>query len=446
VFRSTKLLSGLLLVGGLIGGLATLGLAQDAPAASTGQKNWKDQAEYDLYLAIGKDTNPQTKLEKLNQWKEKYPSSEYADARRVLFLQTYSAAGQVMNGLAAAKDILASDPKDFPALYYITSMTPQIPAVTQKVPTGDQLADGQKAANALLGGALEAQFASDKKPANVSDEQWKQTRTGVEAGAHTTLGWVAMQQKQNETAEGEFQKSLTIDPNSGQVPFFLGTVLQAEGKEKYSLALFYFARAAAYDGANSLNPQGRQQVNEFLKKAYTKYHGSADDFDKLLQTAKASATPPADFKVVSIVEIKQAQVQKENEEAAKNPSLALWKNMKEQLVGAEGQKYFESGVKDALLPSLSGKVVSMEPALKPKTVVLAIEDGTTPDATLKFETALPGKVDPGTVLTFEGVPEGYAASPFMVTFNVEAKEHLHGWTGTNPKAPVHHAPVRKKPA
>jgi len=120
VFRSTKLLSGLLLVGGLIGGLATLGLAQDAPAApaaSTGQKNWKDQAEYDLYTAIGKDTNPQTKLEKLNQWKEKYPSSEYADARRTLFLQTYSAAGQVMNGLGAAKDILANDPKDFPALY-----------------------------------------------------------------------------------------------------------------------------------------------------------------------------------------------------------------------------------------------------------------------------------------------------------------------------------------
>jgi tetratricopeptide (TPR) repeat protein len=434
------------MVAGLIAGLATVGFAQNAPAAQAGQKNWKDQAEYDLFVAIGKDTNPQTKLEKLNQWKEKYPSSDYADARRTLFLQTYSAAGQVANGLAAAKEILATDPKDFPALYYITSMTPQIPAVTQKVPTGDQLADGQKAANALLSGALDAQFASDKKPANVSDEQWKQTRTGVEAGAHTTLGWVAMQQKQNETAETEFQKSLTIDPNNGQVPFWLGTVIQGEGKEKYPLGLFYFARAASFDGPNALTPQGRQQVNDFLKKAYTKYHGSNDGFDQLLQTAKANATPPADFTVVSVLDIQKAKVEKENEEAAKNPSLALWKNMKEQLVSAEGQKYFESGVKDALLPALSGKVVSMEPATKPKTVVLAIEDGTTPDATLKFETALPGKVDPGTVLTFEGVPASYAASPFMITFNVEAKEHLHGWTGTNPKAPVHRAPVRKKPA
>ena len=223
-------------------------------------------------------------------------------------------------------------------------------------------------------------------------------------------------------------------------------MLQAEGKEKYPLGLFYFARAAAYDGANSLNPQGRQQVSDFLKKAYTKYHGSAEGFDQLLQAAKANPTPPGDFKIVSALDLQKAQVEKENAEAAKNPSLALWKNMKEQLAGAEGQKYFDSGVKDALLPTLSGKVVSMQPETKPKTVVLAIEDGTTPDATLKFETALPGKVDPGTVLTFEGVPESFATSPFMITFNVDAKEHLHGWTGTNPKAPVHRAPVRKKPA
>jgi hypothetical protein len=98
-------------------------------------------------------------------------------------------------------------------------------------------------------------------------------------------------------------------------------------------------------------------------------------------------------------------------------------------------------MKSALLPTLKGKVVSMTPALKPKTVVMALEDGTTPDATLKFETALPGKVDVGTELTFEGVPESYTASPFMVVFAVE-KDKLHGWTGKNAPAPVHH---RAKP-
>jgi hypothetical protein len=107
-------------------------------------------------------------------------------------------------------------------------------------------------------------------------------------------------------------------------------------------------------------------------------------------------------------------------------------------------------MKDALLPTLKGRVVSMTPALKPKTIVLAMDDGSTPpnttgDATLKFDAPLAGKVDVGTELTFEGIPESFTASPLMVVFNVE-KDKLHGWTGKNtPTAPVHHrAPAKKK--
>jgi hypothetical protein len=94
-------------------------------------------------------------------------------------------------------------------------------------------------------------------------------------------------------------------------------------------------------------------------------------------------------------------------------------------------------MKDAQLPTLKGKVIKLEPELKPKTLVLALEDGTTPDATLKFEMALPGKVDPGTELSFEGVPESYTASPYMVVFNVEP-DKLHGWTGKNAPRPRPH--------
>jgi len=121
--------------------------------------------------------------------------------------------------------------------------------------------------------------------------------------------------------------------------------------------------------------------------------------------------------------------------------LTMWKNLKAELTGANGAAYFESSMKGAQVPTLRGKVVSMTPALKPKTVVMALEDGTTPDATLKFETALPGKVDAGTELSFEGVPESYTTSPFMVTFAVD-KDKLHGWTGKNAPA----APTRRKPA
>ncbi len=40
-----------------------------APAAAKGPQ-WKDRMEYDLFVAITKDTNPKTKLEKLQQWEK----------------------------------------------------------------------------------------------------------------------------------------------------------------------------------------------------------------------------------------------------------------------------------------------------------------------------------------------------------------------------------------
>ena len=41
------------------------------------QKNWKDRAEYDLFDSITKDTNPKTRLEKLQQWEKQYPTTEW---------------------------------------------------------------------------------------------------------------------------------------------------------------------------------------------------------------------------------------------------------------------------------------------------------------------------------------------------------------------------------
>jgi hypothetical protein len=50
-------------------------------------------------------------------------------------------------------------------------------------------------------------------------------------------------------------------------------------------------------------------------------------------------------------------------------------------------------------------------------------------------------VESGTELSFEGVPQSYTASPFMVVFNVEP-EKLHGWTGKN-APPVRRAAPKK---
>src|SRR5437588_1742356 len=264
------------------------------PSSNEPQKNWKDRAEYDLFDAITKDNNPKTKLEKLQQWEKQYPQTDWAKERQTLFLTTYAALGQAKEATEVAKKILADDPKNFTALYYVMFFTRQ---VAGNNPSPEVLDQGEKAARAILANI-------DTPPPNVTAEQWKTARTDVENLAHTTLGWVPMQRKDWPAAEAEFEKSLKLNPNNGELDYFMGTSIASEkDPAKMPTALFYFARAATYEGQGALNPGGRQQVLDYLKRAYKGYHGSDEGFDKLLAAVKSASAPPADFNIESAIVI-----------------------------------------------------------------------------------------------------------------------------------------------
>src|SRR5271168_4752278 len=102
--------SRLLLIGAVASALCLpmLVLGQDTAAA---QPQCKDQQECDLYNSILQDTNPKTKLDKLQQWDKQYPDSAFKKVRGTLLITTYAAAGQPKEAVAAAKESLANDPK-----------------------------------------------------------------------------------------------------------------------------------------------------------------------------------------------------------------------------------------------------------------------------------------------------------------------------------------------
>jgi tetratricopeptide (TPR) repeat protein len=409
-----------------------------APSSAAPQKNWKDRAEYDLYVSIGQDTNPKTRLEKLEQWEKAYPMTEWIKERRTAFLTTYAALNDPKNAVEAAKKILADDPKDFTALYYTMYFTQALYSQTK---SADALSDGEKAAQAILA-------SIDTPPPNVKAEDWAKLRPDVELLAHVNLGFIAMQRMNWEGAESEYQKVLMQSPNNAQVDYWMGTVIASEKKlDKLPAAMFYFARAATIQGATALPAEAQKTALTYVQKQYKNFHGSDDGFNDLVASAKANATPPAGFTIKNANEIAQASAANEEEYNKSHPSEALWNSLKTALTGADGEMYFNMNMKGTEVPTLKGRVIKLEPAVKPKTILLAMEDKTnnttTADATLKFEMPLAGKVDEGTELTFEGSPESYTASPFMVVFTVE-KDKLHGWTGKNEAAPVHHP--RPKPA
>ncbi|HBY64045.1 MAG TPA: hypothetical protein DEH78_29840 [Solibacterales bacterium] len=395
--------------------------------AQAPQKNYKDRAEYDLFSSILKEQNATQKLALLDQWKQKYSETEFQDDRLRLYLDTYRALNQGAKVLETAKAMVARDPKDGTGLLWINIMTPALGDTS-----ADALNTGEQGARSLIQN-IDAIFGADKKPQGVTDDQWSKEKNNVRAIAHTTLGWVNWQRKSLEEAEKAFVEVLGITPTNGQVSYWLGTaIVQQKKPEKQASALYHFARAAAYDGPGALDPNTRKQVMAYLEKAYSNFHGDKSGLDEIVTRAKTEPLPPADFKIMSAVEI---AIIKEEEFKKSNPQLAMWMGVKKELAGPNGPSYFEGSIKGAGLPKFKGKVISMKPAARPKEVVVGIADAATPEVTLVFENPLGSKADPGTEIEFEGVPTAFSADPFMLTMEVE-REKLSGWPAAAAPAPA----------
>jgi tetratricopeptide (TPR) repeat protein len=412
-------------------GQAPAGQAQQGQQAPAG-KQWKDRAEYDMYDAIVKGTDPSKKLALINSWKEKYPNTDYSDERLQLYLLTYQQLGQGAKMVEVAKEMLAKDPKSLQAMATITALTPDLNNTSPEA-----LDLGEKAARGIV--AME-------KPQGTPDPEWN----NLKAAAHRTLGWVAMQRKDNETAEQEFKESLKINPNNGVLSYWLGTVIVAQKKpEKQSEALYHFARAVAYDGQSAVPPQGRQQIETYLSKAYNSFHGQdPKGLAELKALAKSAPFPPEGFKIKSATEI---AVEEENRLKETNPPLALWMGIKKQLTDTAGEQYFADNLKGAAVPGgaagvtkLKGTLIAHKPAARPTELVLGLADPTIPEVTLKLDSPLAGKAAPGTELEFEGVPADFTKDPeFMLTFDVE-KDKVVGWPAQAAPATKRKGTVRRK--
>jgi tetratricopeptide (TPR) repeat protein len=410
----------------------TTGQAAQPASGGAAQKNWKDRAEYDLYESITKEATPAKRLELLNQWNEKYPTTDFKLERQLLYLDTYQKLGQAPKILESAKNIIAIDPQNLTALYWMAYLTSSMNNTTPEA-----LDAGEKAGNALLG-ALDTQFDPSKKPAGTTDEQWKKARTDMEALAHKALGWVAMIRKNGAVSQEHFTKSLQLNPAAGEISYWMGQVIVAEKKpETYSNALYHFARATAYDGPGALPPDGRKQVDDYLTKAYTGFHGDTSGLTELKAQAKSAALPPAGFKVESVRDISLRKAQQEEEFNKNNPLVARWKQYKNALV-TDAATWDQ--MKGAKLDKLKGTVVSSTP----KEVVLALSDATTPEVTLQFET--PVKADTGSSVEFDAVAKEFTKEPFMLTMTAE-KGDVTGLSAAPPAkkaAPAKRAPVRRK--
>jgi hypothetical protein len=428
---------------------AAFGVAQTPPAADAKpQKVAKDQAEADLINSIGKDTDPAHKLKLLDQWTHDYPETAYAAERTLEYLYTYIALKDCKSQSKVAATILKSDPNDELSLRTIIGCIYQI-----KSPDSSDLDLAEKASNDLIANA-DAIYADAKKAANFSAQQWQGLKPQMIAFAKHTIPYIDIQRKDNAKAEADLIKLLSADPTDAQSSFMLAGVLfgqREKNPEKQAPAIFEYARAGTYDGPNALPAANRQQSLATATKFYTLYHGSNAGWADVVALVTANALPPAGFTIKSTADIQREQAEAEAKADAEDPVFAIWKTVKTGLTGDGSDAFFESTVKDVEFPpdgkKFKGKIVSMKPAVAPKTLVMAYKDPAG-DITLVLETPLRGKMDIGSELEFEGQASAYTKAPFMLTLKIaegDNKDKIIGWKPVAaPPTPKKSAPTPKK--
>ena len=433
--RSVVATSALALLTGLIaaplvtaqtaGGQQPAGAQQPAAGGQAGQqpqKNWKDRAEYDLYVKISQTQDPKARLELLNTWQDKYPQTEFQQERSQAFIATLAQVAQSDPSQRQAlinkcEEVLKTDPKNFTAAYYLTLMGPQVGGANPPADLANQV---QTAAHSVL------DEVDTMRKKEMSEEQWTKAKNQIVALAHVALGWAAAANKDNATAENEYKASLEANPDQGTVSAAYGKLLYDE--KKYPEALFQYARAAQYTGPGPALPAAtRQQLMDFFNKAYKDYHGSPEGADQLLAQAKTNALPPGPLNITSQADLANKEAEKLNQRIASDPAFKLWYGIKQNLTGDQGDQFFTNNVKDAEIPggaegvkNFTGTVISIDPPDKPTRVVLGVEDPTKPDTALEFSQPLPAsaldKIKVGQTLDFSGVADSYTKDPYMLTF------------------------------
>jgi tetratricopeptide (TPR) repeat protein len=388
--------------------------------------DWKDAAEYDLYKPITQTQDPKLWLDTLDKWTKQYPQSELGDIRRLLYLEAYRQLGRTRDAFTAAVEVLRDNPNN---LFALSTIAGAIYLLTP--PSTADLDIAERATTTILANP-DGIYAKENRPTEMTDADAAKAKPEMRVFAQKTAGWIDWTRKDFARAEVELAKAIALDPKQAQVSYWLGDAMLEQNKtnpEKQPAALYYFARAASYEGPNSLPASDRKNLMTYLNTAYVKYHGSDEGLAMLVGSAKSFAAPPPGFQIKSAAQIEKERIEAEQMFDKTHPEKALWKDLKAALMAPSGDTYFETNMRDALVPRLRGKLVAASPASKPKELILAIENSAG-DVILKLDGALPGRMEPGGEIEFEGIAKSFSRDPFMVTFETE-RTKLTGWTGKN---------------
>jgi tetratricopeptide (TPR) repeat protein len=405
------------------------------PQAATGPQ-WKSRDEYDAYNAMATATDPDKKVALAEAFLQKYPTSDFKSGAYLTEMQVYYQLGKSDQAVDAAKKVLGADPDNLDALAFLSYVFPFTfkgtdPDATTKLSRADS--DAHHGLDVLQ---------KLQKPANVTDEIFKQYVNTKRALFNSCIGFVALQRKDYPNAITTLKAANTDNPSDVYAFYRLGLAYIYSTPPDYDHAIWYIARAVSLAQA-AKNPAG-DDINTFLKRAYINYHGNDQGLADILAQTAASVNPPDGFKVAPM------QVPEKTGDANKDAFNEMTFPLK--LGGEKAQKTWDAlkgqplelaGFVDSVVKSPDSDAylirIDILDASKsqPGVYDIEIKDTTQPKVT---------NLSPGDPVRFKGTISAYTATPSLVlsvdgtldpeTIPDEPK------VKPKPKPPVHH-PVHK---
>ncbi len=412
---------------------------QAAGQAAAAQKpQIKDPAEYNAYVNAVQQTDPAAKAQAIEAFLQTYSNSVMKEDALVSLMGAYQQAGNAQKTVDTANRVLQANPNNIRALallaYYYRNMASQGGADAAKN-VDLTMQYGQKGLDAL---------PNTPKPEGMSDADFTKFHNELGAIFEGAVGFGALQKKDLPTAQKDLRSAVEHESAPNIADIYPLATADLEAKPMNPEGFWFIVKASQLaQGA------GQQQILDYGRKKYVRYHGSEDGWADIVKQAQSSTgvMPPAGFTVAAAPPPPSPAEQAADLVKSKDPktmSFAEW-----QLVLSSGNQQAADTVFNALKDKAVKLVASVITASPTKLTLAGSADDIDDkkaDIDLTMEKALPAKLVPavGTLTQFQATVSSYTPNPFTLVMTDGVLLDKNGNPVGAAAAPVHKAPAKKK--
>jgi tetratricopeptide (TPR) repeat protein len=417
--------------------IAAQGFAQQSGgAAPAGQKKEiKDPAEYNAYVNAIQQQDPKAKAQAIEAFLQTYPNSVMKVDAAEQLMAAYQQAGDAQKMIDAGNKILQMDPNNVRALAILTytyRATTTAQNLQQNLPLIQKYASQGEAA-----------LPNMSKPDGMSDADFVKLHNELGAIFDGGLGFVALQNKNYPESSKDFGKAVAHESQPNIADIYPLAQADLESKPINPEGFWYIIKAA-----NLAQGDGKQLILDYGKKKYTRYHGSDQGWQELVNdtTSNSSITPPQGFTVAAAPPPPSPAEQAAELVKSKDPKkmeFAEW-----ELVLSSGNQQAADTVWNVIKDKPLGLNATVMSATASKLQLAGSADdidSKTADITLTMAKPLPTKFIPqvGQAINFQATVTSYTPNPFMMTMTDGILLDKNGKPVQTTAAPVHHTAPKK---